>query len=138
MYDNFSLKSFPEEAVLQLINGINQDPEGHKELLSVSLKAEDIVFSFFSESSWFLSDEVFNDILGDIIQAKTWLELIKYKRHLLKLEPSEIDSIKLKAESIIETHNSICEIQAERLRNLTTEELLLKFYNFKNAYEWSK
>lgn len=137
MYDNFTLKLFPDEVILKLIYDINQDPKGYEELLSSALKVEDVIFNFLSESNSILSDEIFTDILGDLYYAKMWIELIKHKRHLLKIEPSEIDSIKSKAESIIETHNSICEVQAERLRNLTTEELLLKFYNVKNAYQWS-
>lgn len=64
-------------------------------------------------------------ILAMEFSAKAVQLVMKHKKHLIKLEPTVAESIKLNTSSIINAVDTITKIQAERLKDLEPEELLI-------------
>ena len=64
-------------------------------------------------------------ILAMEFSAKAVQLVMKHKKDLIKVEPTVIESIKLNTSSIINAVENISKLQAERLKGLEPEELLM-------------
>lgn len=125
IFEKLAIEDVPEEIIEDIIKEFNEDPTSYnKVFLGILQLMEDLLIEL-KKDNLILAISVIEYITAFEFSAKTVQLVIKHKKHLLKIKPSEIESIKLNTSSIINAVKQIQNFQAERLKDLNPEEVLV-------------
>lgn len=125
IFKNFNITDIPEEVVVEIVNDLNNDSATLNSMFLSLLGVLEKTLTELKENDVIIANSDVEYILAMEFSAKAVQLVIGNKKHLIKLEPTVEESIKLNTSSIINAVKNISEIQAERLKGLEPEELLI-------------
>lgn len=125
IFENFTIEDVNEEVVAEIIKDLNNDSATLDSMFLSLLGVLEKALTGLKENEVVIANSHVEYILAMEFSAKAVQLVMKHKKHLIKLEPTVAESIKLNTSSIINAVNSITKIQAERLKGLEPEELLM-------------
>ena len=125
IFENFTIEDVPEEITTDIIEELNSDSASYNEMFLKILSFLEELLVEFKNSNTIIANSNIDYILAFEFSAKSVQLVIKHKKHLIKIEPSEVERLKLNTSSIINAVESISKIQAERLKDLEPDELLV-------------
>lgn len=125
IFENFTLENVPEEIKSDIIEKLNSDFSGYSNFLLLCLSFLNDLLTELKETDKVLTNSSIDVILAFEFSAKTIKLMLEQEEGLIKAAPSEKESIIINCSSILNAIKCIFKIQAERLKELTTEELLV-------------
>ena len=125
IFENFTIEDVNEEVVAEIITDLNNDSATLNSMFLSLLGVLEKALTGLNENEVVIANSNVEYILAMEFSAKAVQLVMKHKKHLIKLEPTVAESIKLNTSSIINAVDSITKIQAERLKGLEPEELLI-------------
>ena len=125
IFENFTIEDVNEEVVAEIITDLNNDSATLNSMFLSLLGVLEKALTGLNENEVVIANSNVEYILAMVFSAKAVQLVMKHKKHLIKLEPTVAESIKLNTSSIINAVDSITKIQAERLKGLEPEELLI-------------
>lgn len=124
IFENFTINDVDEELVAEIITDLNTDSATLNSMfLNLLGMLEDTLKRLLENNVVVANSDI--ELLAMEFSAKAVQLVMKHKKHLIKLEPTVIESIKLNTPSIINAVENISKLQAERLKGLEPEELLM-------------
>ena len=125
IFENFTINDVDEELVAEIITDLNTDSATLNSMFLNLLEMLEDTLKRLLENNVVVANSDIEYILAMEFSAKAVQLVMKHKKHLIKLEPTVIESIKLNTSSIINAVEKISKLQAKRLKNLEPEELLI-------------
>lgn len=125
IFENFTIEDVNEEVVAEIITDLNNDSATLNSMFLSLLGVLEKALTGLNENEVVIANSNVEYILAMEFSAKAVQLVMKHKKHLIKLEPTVAESIKLNTSSIINAVDTITKIQAERLKDLEPEELLI-------------
>lgn len=126
IFENLTIEDVPDLVINEIIKEINLDPTIYNKMfLKILASLEDLLRELNNDKSSVISNSFIEYIITFEFSAKSIQLVINDKKELIKIMPSEVESIKLNTSSIINAVEQIKKIQNERLGKLNPEELLV-------------
>lgn len=125
IFENFTITDISEEVVAEIVNDLNNDSATLNSMFLSVLEVLEKALTGLNENEVVIANSHVEYILAMEFTAKAVQLIMKHKKHLIKLEPTVAESIKLNTSSIINAVETISKLQAERLKSLEPEELLI-------------
>lgn len=125
IFENYTIEDVPEGLVAEIINDLNNDSATLNSMFLSILGVLEETLTALKEDELVIANSHIEYILAFQFSAKSVRLVINHKKHLIKLAPSEVERIKLNCSSIINAVENISKLQAERLKKLEPEELLI-------------
>ena len=125
IFEDFTLENVPEEIKSDIKKEFNSDPSGYSNFLLLSLSYLNDLLTELKKNDKVIANSSMDIILAFEFSAKSIKLMLEQEEGFIKLTPSEKESIIINCSSILNAVETISEIQAERLKELTTEELLV-------------
>lgn len=125
IFENFTLEDVPEEIKTDIKKEFNSDPSGYSNFLLSCLSFLNDLLTELKKNDKVLANSTIDYILAFEFSAKSIKLMIEQEEGFTKVTSSEKESIIINCSSMINAVENISEIQAERLKKLNTEELLV-------------
>ena len=125
IFEKYTIEDVPDEVVAEIIEDLNNDSANLNSMFLSLLEVLEGALTGLKENEVVIANSNVEYILAMEFSAKAVQLVIEHKKELIKTAPSTIEAIKLNTSSIINAVETISEIQAERLKNLDTGELLI-------------
>ena len=125
IFKDFTLEDVPESAKTELINILNTEGTDFNSFLVLNLRILTEAVEKLEKGSSLLAISTIDYILGLDYTAKSVVLLIENERRLIKSDVATVGSILINAKSVINSVNNIRELQAENIKKLTPEEMLV-------------
>ena len=125
IFENFTIDDVNEEVVAEIINDLNNDSASLNFMFLSLLEVLEKALNGLTENEVVIANSNVEYILAMEFSAKAVQLVMEHKKDLIKVEPTVIESIKLNTSSIINAVENISKLQAERLKGLEPEELLM-------------
>lgn len=123
--EDYTLKDVPTEVKEDMIKILNTEGTEFNSFLIQALRMLTDVIEGLEERNSIVATSVIDVILAIEYSAKNIVVLIEQEKEEIKILPSEKESILINAKSILNAVETIRKLQAERLKELTPEELLI-------------
>lgn len=123
--EDYTLKDVPTEVKEDMIKILNTEGTEFNSFLIQALGMLTDVIEGLEEGNSIVATSVIDVILAIEYSAKNIVVLIEQEKEEIKILPSEKESILINAKSILNAVDIIRKLQAERLKELTPEELLI-------------
>lgn len=123
--EDYTLKDVPTEVKEDMIKILNTEGTEFNSFLIQALGMLTDVIEGLEEGNSIVATSVIDVILAIEYSAKNIVVLIEQEKEEIKILPSEKESILINAKSILNAVDIIRNLQAERLKELTPEELLI-------------
>jgi len=125
IFENLTIEDVNEEVVAEIISDLNNDSASLNFMFLSLLEVLEKALNGLTENEVVIANSNVEYILAMEFSAKAVQLVMKHKKDLIKVEPTVIESIKLNTSSIINAVENISKLQAERLKGLEPEELLM-------------
>lgn len=125
IFENLTIEDVNEEVVAEIISDLNNDSATLNSMFLSLLEVLEKALNGLTENEVVIANSNVEYILAMEFSAKAVQLVMKHKKDLIKVEPTVIESIKLNTSSIINAVENISKLQAERLKGLEPEELLM-------------
>lgn len=125
IFENFTIEDVDEELVAEIITDLNNDSATLNSMFLNLLEMLEDTLKRLLENNVVVANSDIEYILAMEFSAKAVQLVMKHKKHLIKLEPTVIESIKLNTSSIINAVEKISKLQTKRLKSLEPDELLI-------------
>lgn len=125
IFENFTLENVPEVIKTDIRKELNSDPSGYGNFLLCCLSYLNDLLTELKKNDKVLANSSMDIILAFEFSAKSIKLMLEQEEGFIKVAPSEKESIIINCSSILNAVETISELQAERLKKLNTEELLL-------------
>ena len=125
IFENLTIEDVNEEVVAEIISDLNNDSASLNFMFLSLLEVLEKALNGLTENEVVIANSDIEYILAMEFSAKAVQLVMKHKKDLIKVEPTVIESIKLNTSSIINAVENISKLQAERLKGLEPEELLM-------------
>lgn len=123
--EDYTLKDVPTEVKEDMIKILNTEGTEFNSFLIQALRMLTDVIEGLEERNSIVATSVIDVILAIEYSAKNIVVLIEQEKEEIKILPSEKESFLINAKSILNAVETIRKLQAERLKELTPEELLI-------------
>lgn len=123
--EDYTLKDVPTEVKEDMIKILNTEGTEFNSFLIQVLGMLTDVIEGLEEGNSIVATSVIDVILAIEYSAKNIVVLIEQEKEEIKILPSEKESILINAKSILNAVDIIRNLQTERLKELTPEELLI-------------
>ena len=121
----FTIEDVPEELKNDLLNNINTDGANFNSFLIGILEVLDSMITDLKETKSIVAMSEIDYILAFDYSAKHIIQLLELEKASIKTAPSIVESIRINCKSIINAVECIRRLQAEKIKSLTPEELLV-------------
>ena len=125
MLEDYTLEDVPDKVKSEMILTLNTDGTDFNSFLIGSLEMLTTVIEGLEEGNSIVATSVIEVILALEYTAKNLVLIIENEGAEIKLLSSEVDSILVNAKSILNAVETVRNLQAEKLKDLTPEELLV-------------
>lgn len=125
MFEDYTLEDVPTAVKKDMIKTINTDGTNFNSFLLKSLEMLTDTITELEKGNLIIASSVIDVILALEFSAKILTLIIEQKKEEIKRLPSEVDSILINAKSILNAVETIRKLQAEKLKELTPDELLI-------------
>ena len=125
IFENFTLENVPEVIKIDIRKELNSDPSGYRNFLLCCLSYLNDLLTEIKKNDKVLANSSMDIILAFEFSAKSIKLMLEQGEGFIKVAPSEKESIIINCSSILNAVETISELQAERLKKLNTEELLV-------------
>ena len=125
IFENLTIEDVNEEVVAEIISDLNNDSASLNFMFLSLLEVLEKALNGLTENEVVIANSNVEYILAMEFSAKAVQLVMKHKKDLIKVEPTVIESIKLNTSSVINAVENISKLQAERLKGLEPEELLM-------------
>ena len=125
IFENFTLENVPEEIKSDIKKEFNSDPSGYSNFLLSCLSFLNDLLTELNKNDKVLANSIIDYVLAFEFSAKSIKLMLEQEEEVIKITPSEKESIIINCSSILNAVETISELQAERLKKLNTEELLV-------------
>lgn len=131
--EDYTLKDVPTEVKEDMIKILNTEGTEFNSFLIQALRMLTDVIEGLEERNSIVATSVIDVILAIEYSAKNIVVLIEQEKEEIKILPSEKESFLINAKSILNAVETIRKLQAERLKELTPEELLIALTTWKGS-----
>lgn len=125
IFENYTLENVPSKVKEEMITVLNTEGTEFNSFLIQSLKMLTETIRGLEEGNSIIATSVIEVILAMEFTAKNLVLIIEHEQEEIKILPAEVDSILVNAKSILNAVERIRKLQAENLKELTPEDLLV-------------
>lgn len=123
--EEFTLEDVPDMVKNELINILNTEGSDFNSYLVMNLRILTEAITELEKGSSLVAISTIDYILALEYTAKTIVVLIENERRLINSDVATVGSILINSKSILNAVNRIRELQAENIKELTPEEMLV-------------
>ena len=125
IFENYTIEDVPSVVKSEMITTINTDGTEFNSFLLMALEMLTETIVALKTDSKVASSSTMDIILAFEFTAKNITLLIEHEEESFKIVGSELESIKLNSESILNAVGRIKTLQANNIKKLDPEELLI-------------
>ena len=122
---DFTIEDVPEELKKELLKAINSDGTNFNSFLLGALRVFDSMITQLKETNSIVAISEIDFILAFEFSAKHIIQLLETEEASITTAPSTVESIIINCKAILNAVETVKELQANKIKNLTPEELLV-------------